>query len=192
MTSSRIFQQAIDQGGGILRLSPTWVPRSFCVPGRRIKLHPDDYYALGGVRGGIDERWFSSTTPAENGPLTSRHEGLSHVVFEDGATVHQVLLRDAVSDLKGALIGDRLWNEHACWPMYSKFFDNKFALPHHVHHRDEHAALTGQKGKPEAYYFPPQVNNHGGAFPFTFFGFAPGTTQDQVRQCLINFSKGDN
>ena len=192
MTSSRIFQQAIDQGGGILRLSPTWVPRSFCVPGRRIKLHPDDYYALGGVRGGIDERWFSSTTPAENGPLTSRHEGLSHVVFEDGATVHQVLLRDAVSELKGALIGDRLWKEHGCWPMYSKFFDNKFALPHHVHHRDEHAALTGQKGKPEAYYFPPQVNNHGGAFPFTFFGFAPGTTQDQVRECLVNFSKGDN
>ena len=29
----------------------------------------------------------------------------------------------------------------------------------------------GQKGKPEAYYFPAQVNNHGGDFPYTFFGF---------------------
>ena len=60
-------QKALDQGKGILRLTPTWVPRSFCVPGRRIKLHPDDYYVLGGQRGGIDERWLSSTTPAWRG-----------------------------------------------------------------------------------------------------------------------------
>ena len=46
---SSIAQKAFEQGKGILRLAPNWVPRSFCVPGRRIKLHPDDYYALGGV-----------------------------------------------------------------------------------------------------------------------------------------------
>ena len=34
--------------------------------------------------------------------------------------------------------------------MYSKFFDNLEALPFHVHHRDEHAALVGKVGKPEA------------------------------------------
>ena len=192
MTKSEVIQKAFDQGQGIVRLAPNWVPRSFCVPGRRIKLHPDDYYALGGERGGIDERWFSSTTPADNGPLTGEHEGLSQIVFEDGSSTEQVLLAEAVQELKGALIGDRIWDEHGCWPMYSKFFDNKGALPHHVHHRDEHAALTGQKGKPEAYYFPPQVNNYGADFPYTFFGFAPGTTKDEVRDCLINFTKGDN
>ncbi len=185
-------RRAIDKGEGILRLAPNWVPRSFCVPGRRIKLHPDDYYALGGARGGIDERWFSSTTPADNGPLTGEFEGLSFIVIEDGASSSRVLLRDAIADLKGALIGERLWAEYQAWPMYSKFFDNKGALPHHVHHRDEHAALTGQKGKPEAYFFPPQANNHGGDFPYTFFGFVPGTTKDQVRQCLLDFTKGDN
>ncbi len=191
-TSSTTIQNALDQGQGILRLTPTWVPRSFCVPGRRIKLHPDDYYALGGQRGGIDERWFSSTTPAENGPLTGLHEGLSAVAFKDGAVEARFLLRDAVAELKGNLIGDRLWQAHAAWPMYSKFFDNQGALPHHIHHRDEHAALTGQQGKPEAHFFPPQLNNHGGDFPYTFFGFAQGTTRDQVRECLVNFSKGDN
>jgi hypothetical protein len=76
--------------------------------------------------------------------------------------------------------------------MYSKFFDNQGALPHHIHHTDEHAALTGQLGKPEAYYFPPQVNNHGGDFPYTFFGLNPGTTREQVRQALADFEKGDN
>lgn len=192
MSKSEVIQKAFDQGQGIVRLAPNWVPRSFCVPGRRIKLHPDDYYALGGERGGIDERWFSSTTPADNGPLTGEFEGLSQIVVEDGSTTEQVLLAEAVQELKGALLGDRIWDEHKCWPMYSKFFDNKGALPHHVHHRDEHAALTGQKGKPEAYYFPPQVNNYGADFPYTFFGFAPGTTKDEVRQCLINFTKGDN
>ena len=190
MSTESIAKKALDQGQGILRLSPTWVPRSFCVPGRRIKLHPDDYYALGGERGGLDERWFSSTTPADNGPLTSPNEGLSFVVCEDGAATEQVLLRDAVEDLKGQIIGDRLWQAHQRWPMYSKFFDNKAALPHHIHHRDEHAAPTGQLGKPEAYYFPPQVNNHGGDFPYTFFGLNPGVTKDQVREALQDAADG--
>ena len=185
-------ENALEQGKGILRLAPTWVPRSFCVPGRRIKLHPDDYYVLGGIRGGIDERWLSSTTPAKNGPLTGVNEGLSAVVFNNGKKEEQFLLKEAIDELKGLLIGDRLWKEYESWPMYSKFFDNMGPLPHHVHHNDEKAALIGQKGKPEAYYFPPQLNNHGGDFPYTFIGIAPGTSKDQIRECLVNFTKGDN
>lgn len=187
-----ITTKALEQGKGILRLAPTWVPRSFCVPGRRIKLHPDDYYILGGERGGIDERWFSSTTPAENGPLTGENEGLSFIVFNDGDKVEKVLLKDAIDELKGDIIGNRLWNQYKSWPMYSKFFDNMGPLPHHIHHNDEKAALVGQKGKPEAYYFPPQLNNHGGDFPYTFMGISPGTTREQIKECLMNFTKGDN
>ena len=189
---SSLVEKALDQGKGILRLAPTWVPRSFCVPGRRIKLHPDDYYVLGGQRGGIDERWLSSTTPAKNGPLTGVNEGLSAVVVKDGSTHEQVLLKDAIDHLKGALIGDRIWKKHQSWPMYSKFFDNMGPLPHHTHHNDKYAKMVGQLGKPEAYYFPPQLNNHGGDYPYTFFGIAPGTTKDQIRECLVNFTKGDN
>ncbi|MEX0779046.1 MAG: hypothetical protein WD491_08835 [Balneolales bacterium] len=189
---STTAQKALEQGQGILRLAPNWVPRSFCVPGRRIKLHPDDYYALGGERGGIDERWFSSTTPADNGPLTSKNEGLSEVIFEENGTTSEILLKDAVDELKGDLVGEKIWKEHQSWPMYSKFFDNKGALPHHVHHRDEHARLTNQNGKPEAYFFPTQLNNHGGDYPYTFFGLNPGTTKDELLECLKNFTKGDN
>ena len=192
MSIKTIADNALNGGEGILRLTPTWVPRSFCIPGKRIKLHPDDYYALGGERGGLDERWFSSTTPADNGPLTSKNEGLSHIVFNDGRKTEKILLRDAIDELKSEIIGDRLWDQFGGWTMYSKFFDNLKALPFHIHHNDKYAKLTGQLGKPEAYYFPPQVNNHGGDFPYTFFGFNPGTTRDQVRTCLENFSKGDN
>lgn len=190
--SSKKIRLAFEKGNGILRLAPNWVPRSFCVPGRRIKLHPDDYYALGSARGGIDERWFSSTTPAENGPLTAEFEGLSFCVFEDNGKVEQFLLKDAVEELKGGIIGERLYEQFGKWPMFSKFFDNKGPLPHHIHHRDKHAALVGMMGKPEAYYFPPQLNNHGGDFPYTFFGLNPGVTKKQVKESLMNFTKGDN
>jgi hypothetical protein len=192
MSVKTTVEKALEQGAGILRLAPNWVPRFFCVPGRRIKLHPADYYAFGGDRGGIDERWFSSTTPADNGPKTSKDEGLSKVVFEDGARTEQVTLRDAIEELKGAIIGDRLWSAHKRWPMYSKFFDNKGALPHHVHQRDQHAKLVGMLGKPESYYFPVQNNNYGADYPYTFFGLKPGTTKDQLRECLVNFTRGDN
>ena len=49
------------------------------MPGGRLKLDPRDLYALGAHRGGIDERWFASTTNADNGPGTPPDEGLSYI-----------------------------------------------------------------------------------------------------------------
>ena len=48
-----IARKLFDEGKGVLRLAPAWVPRAFCRPGKRIKLHPDDYYVLGLARGEI-------------------------------------------------------------------------------------------------------------------------------------------
>ncbi|HMO36909.1 MAG TPA: hypothetical protein PKA06_12785 [Gemmatales bacterium] len=72
MTTAADVKAVLEAGEGIVRLAPTWVPRSFLTPGRRLKLHPADIYALGAHRGGIDERWFSSTTPAANEGAPSR------------------------------------------------------------------------------------------------------------------------
>ena len=58
-SAASIASAALTENDGILRLAPTWVPRSFLQPGERLKLHPADYYALGTHRGGIDERWFA-------------------------------------------------------------------------------------------------------------------------------------
>ena len=95
MVNRTIVQDAINAGEGILRLAPCWVPRSFMIPGRRLRLHPDDLYAFGANRGGINERWFSSTTKASNGPLTTQDEGLSYVVTSSG---EKFLLKDAVDE----------------------------------------------------------------------------------------------
>lgn len=191
MNKKELALKALNQGEGVLRLAPNWVPRSFCRPGRRLKLHPDDYYALGLERGGIDERWFASTTHAENGPGTPDDEGLSYIVVDDEGK-ERILLRDAVNELGAKLVGDYIWNKYHSWPCYSKFFDNLGPLPHHIHHTDEMAALTGQKGKPEMYFFPAQYNNYPGEFAYTFFGLNPETTKAEFKKALMDFTKGDN
>ncbi|MGL4593569.1 MAG: hypothetical protein ACRCUY_02430 [Thermoguttaceae bacterium] len=182
-----LFQRAMEAGDGILRLIPNWVPRSFLHPGKRIKLAPTDWYALGVHRGGIDERWFASTTEAANDNRAD-DEGLSYVKFEG----QKCLLRDVVAEGKGAVVGDSIWNNYKRWPVYSKFFDNAGPIPHHMHQTEKIAALTGQEGKPEAYYYPPQLNAAENHFDYTFMGFEPGTTKSDVKKCLENWNKGDN
>src|SRR5690625_4444957 len=183
-------KKLFDEGNGVLRLAPTWVPRSFTRPGKRMKLHPDDLYILGLSRGAINERWFSSTTRADNGPGTPEDEGLSYVVSKDGNT--KLLLKDLIYELKDEVIGKELWNNHKKWPIYSKLFDNMGPLPLHIHHDDEAASRVGQKGKEEMYFFPSQLNNHEGEFPYTFFGIDPKVNKEEVKEALKRFNKGDN
>jgi hypothetical protein len=152
-----------------------------------LKLHPADYYAYGMHRGGIDERWFGSATEAAN-ENRNPDEGLSYCVFNG----ERFLLRDAVAELKAEVVGDAIWKTYQRWPVYSKFFDNMGPIPHHMHQNDEQAAKVGQQGKPESYYFPPQMNAIGDNFPYTFMGLEPGATKAQVRKCLENWNKGDN
>ena len=183
----KILDSALDAGQGLLRLSPTWVPRSFLHPGKRIKLAPGDYYAYGAERGGVDERWFSSTTDAANEGRVW-HEGQSFCLFED----QHFMLKDAVAEAGHRLIGKTLWDKYQRWPVYSKFFDNMGPIPHHMHQRFEDAKLVNQEGKPESYYFAPQYNNCDNNFPYTFMGLEPGTTKAQVRKCLENWNHGEN
>jgi hypothetical protein len=182
-----VVDAALEQSGGLLRLAPCWVPRSFLQPGRRLKLHPDDLYAYGLDRGGIDERWFASTTIAANENRTP-DEGFSYCLFGD----FRFTLAKAVEECGAQIIGEPIWSKYGRWPVYSKFFDNMGPIPHHMHQSHEHARLVGQEGKPESYYFPPQHNTVGNNFPYTFMGLEPGTTKEEVRRCLENWNKGDN
>jgi hypothetical protein len=182
-----VLNDALDAEGGLLRLAPNWVPRSFLHPGKRIKLHPHDWYAYGAHRGGIDERWFGSTTDAANDNRVW-HEGQSFATFGG----QQFLLKDAVAESPNRIIGSSLWDSYGKWPIYSKFFDNMGPIPHHMHQSAEDAALVGQEGKPESYYFCPQYNNVDNNFAYTFMGLEPGTTKADLRRCLENWSRGDN
>lgn len=188
MSNVSIIRDALAAGGGIVRLAPCWVPRSFLMPGGRLKLHPNDLYALGANRGGIDERWFSSTTNADNGPGTPDDEGLSYIVADGG----RVLLKEAVATLGDEFLGSGVMSKHGGWNVLCKFFDNLGPIPHHMHQMEKDAVRVGRKGKPEAYYFPPQYNMKENNFPYTFMGLEPGTTKDDVRRCLERWNQGDN
>jgi len=90
------------------------------------------------------------------------------------------------------MVGKKIWDTYHRWPVYSKFFDNSGPIMHHIHQSDEQAKLVGRKGKPEGYYFPPQLNATTGNFPHTYFGLEPGTTKEDIRQCLDRWDQGDN
>lgn len=189
-TKETLIRKHLEESGGILNLIPVFVPRRFGTAGRRLKLHPDDYFALGTKRGSIKERWFSSVICAMNGEDAAPDEGMSYVNI-DGNTANKISLKDFVDVLKGDLIGDRLYTQYGTWPMYSKFFDYEGPLFHHLHLDFEAAARVGKLGKPEAYYFPMQYNNYAGKFPHTYFGFDPDVTKEEVKARLKNYTAED-
>lgn len=188
MSNKTVISEALTAGDGVVRLAPCWVPRSFLMPGGRLKLDPRDLYALGAHRGGIDERWFSSTTKAANGPLTAEDEGLSYIEFRG----RKALLKEAIDTVGDRFLGSDVMERYGGWNFFCKFFDNLGPIPHHLHQTDEFAARVGQRGKPEAYYFPPQYNFKSNNFPYTFMGLNPGTSKDDLRRCLESWNEGDN
>lgn len=189
--STSTIHSTFDQGQGIFQLIPIFVPRRFSAPGYRLRLHPDDYYALGTERGAIKERWFSSVIRCMNGPLAAEDEGLSYVLPFGGKASEKFTLLAAQEELKDKLVGQALMEQHNGWPMYSKFFDFGEPLFHHLHLSFDHAAKVGALGKPESYFFPRQLNNHLGTFPATYFGFDPDVTKEEVKARLAGYTKGD-
>ena len=188
MSNTALIKDALSAGDGIVRLAPCWVPRSFLMPGGRLKLDTRDLYAYGAHRGGIDERWFSSTTNAANGPGTPWDEGLSYIDFGG----KRALLREGIETAGDQFLGADVMSREGGWNLLCKFFDNLGPIPHHMHQNDADAKRVGQKGKPEAYYFPPQYNFKGNNFPYTFMGLEPGTAKDDIRRCLERWNEGDN
>jgi hypothetical protein len=189
----QLVLEELRKNGGVLRFAPCWVARNFMQPGRRLKLDPRDYYAYGGAKGGIDERWFASTTPADNGEYTVENEGLSFVTAGTSSGIEQILFREIIDFMGEGIIGAEQMNKYGRWMMFSKFFDNMGPIAHHVHLKNEHAARVNMLGKPEGYYFPPQQNNVYNNFPHTYFGLNPDVTKDDVIRCLkVWADRGDN
>jgi len=176
MHTSAVIRKEFDKNDGIFRLRPNFIAYKFSKPGFRLKLHPDDYYGFGMKNGAIKERLLASVMSRPN------------YIDTDEA---QIPLTDAVSELGEGLIGPKLMADHGTWPMHAKFFDYGEPLFHHIHLDFKAAKLIGQAGKPEAYYYPPQMNNYAGTFPHTYFGFDPSTTKEEVAARLKEFDTMD-
>jgi len=188
-----LIRNELKRTDGILRFIPCWVARNFMQPGRRLKLDPRDYYAMGAEKGGIDERWFASTTSTDNAEYTVENEGLSFVAVKTENEIKRLMFKELIEIMGDEIIGTYMMKTYGGWMMYSKFFDNMGPIAHHVHLKEEQAINVGMLGKPEGYYFPLQQNNVTNNFPHTYFGLNPGTTKEDVINCLkLWSSRGDN
>ena len=83
---AQLAADALSTGNGILRLAPTWVPRSFPQPGRRLKLHPNDYYAMGMHRGNIEEMTLQTPVMIRFGDMTDDEVFVVESKAKEGVT----------------------------------------------------------------------------------------------------------
>jgi len=159
------LERAIAQHDGILRLDPAFVARDWLPPGRRLGLADHEYDV--GDRGFICERWFASTTHADNrvGPAD---EGISYIRMDDGELISLEVAVDVAADL---IMGEGYARTHKGLGRLAKIFDFGARIPYHIHPPAEQARLVGRNSKDEAYYFPPDVDM--GAHPESFFGLHP-------------------
>lgn len=177
---------------GVLNLIPAWVARTLLMPGKRLKLHPADLYAYGADHGPLVERWIASVSRADNGALTMENEGLSYVNIGFGSD--RVLLEDVIKEAGALLLGEETMREKGGLTAFAKIYDFARPLPFHVHYMEKDAQALGLSPKPEAYYFPPQLNAVDYDHPYTFFGLVPGVTKQDLKRCLENWNTawGDN
>ncbi len=178
---------------GVLRLIPAFVGRTALLPGKRLKLDVRDIYARGASFGGLSERWLASTGMADNGPTTWENEGLSCIAVQTSAGIEKLLLKDAIDEIGDEILGEDVMNQYGGLMAFAKLFDFKTPIPHHLHLMERDAAVIGANPKPEAYYFPVELNSIDYDGAYTFFGLEPGTTKQQLKRYLENWgAKGDN
>ena len=75
--SEQRLVELFEQKNGIFQLIPAFVHRKNSRPGKRLRLHPDDYYACMPERGAIEVRFLSSVIRGGVDPSTPKDEGLS-------------------------------------------------------------------------------------------------------------------
>ena len=68
--------------------------------------------------------------------------------------------------------------------MFSKFFDNSCPIMHHLHQNNEQARLVDEEGKPEGYYFPPQLNATSDNFPI----LTSGSSRARLKRTFANLA----
>lgn len=184
----KLIRETFESGDGIFRMIPNYIPVKFGVPGRRLKIHPDDYFKYGTKSGTIMERWLCAVNPARAKDAAHPDKGLSYVLAINGG---KFSLRDAILELQEEIIGRELYEKYGMMPVYSKFFDYETPLYFHFHPVSKSARMVGCEAKPECYYFPAQLNNYFGRRPSTYLGFNPGVSKEEVRDCIEHFGDYD-
>tara|TARA_B100002052_G_scaffold290555_1_gene309324 strand:+ start:301 stop:1614 length:1314 start_codon:yes stop_codon:yes gene_type:complete len=186
-----ILDECLNANGGVLQLIHRYAGRTFCTPGRRLRLHEESYYPdyMNGT--GLDELWMGCTVPIVTGVIDSRtqkapfREGESHVLTPNGQVIS---LQDLIASNPNAVMGEKvtefsktLFGE-VTWPIVSKKFDNLNPIPDHLHWT-----------KWEVYDINSFDNPGVSASHYhtTAMGLYSFVTKDQFLDCMKRFGQGE-
>ena len=189
--SSLILDDCINQNDGVLQLLHRYAGRTFCSPGKRLRLDEGSYYPDYMDGTGLDEIWMGCTVPIVTGVIDTRtgeapfREGESHVLTPDGQVIS---LQDLILAKPEAVMGGKITAfskslyGNPTWPIVSKKFDNLNPIPHHLHW-----------SKWEVYdinsFDNPGVSpSH---YHTTAMGLYPFVTKDQFLACMKRFGQGE-
>ena len=127
---ARILERALDEGNGLLRLTPTWVPRSLlasrasgssCIPDDLVRLRrPPRRHRRALVRQ-HDRSGQRRPRAGTRGSASARSKASSFCCATPSPR------RATGSSAR------RCSSKYNRWPVYSKFFDNMGPIPHHMH-----------------------------------------------------------
>lgn len=189
--TAAVLDDCLNKNGGVLQLLHRYAGRTFCTPGRRLRLEEKSYYPdyMGGT--GLDEIWMCCTVPIVTGVIDTRtnkapfREGEAHVLTSDGQVI---ALQDLITANPEAVMGAKVTAfskemfGKPTWPIVSKKFDNLNPIPDHLHW-----------SKWEVYdinsFDNPGVNpSH---YHTTAMGLYPFVTKDQFLACMKQFGKGE-
>ena len=186
-----ILDDCLNKNDGVLQLLHRYAGRTFCTPGKRLRLAEKSYYPdyMNGT--GLDEVWMCCTVPIVTGVIDTRtnkapfREGESHVLTPNGQVISlqdlivahpEVVMGEKITAFSKSLFGE------PTWPIVSKKFDNLNPIPDHLHWT-----------KWEVYdinsYDNPGVSaSH---YHTTAMGLYSFVTKEQFLDCMKSFGKSE-
>jgi len=172
-----LLDEELDNTGGVLRLKPAFVARTF-YPGLG-RLRVKKYYL--GKRGWLCERWIASSVLADN-PIPLANEGLSFIAFSNAKA--KLSLKEALELNPARMLGENYAREHGNrFGVLTKILDIGSPIPWHIHAREEDAKkYWGMKPKEEAYYFLDSPEK--GPFPYSHIAVHPFVTPEDLLPIL--------
>lgn len=188
----QMLREYIEASGGVMRLAPSWVTRTFLPPGRRLKMDNRDIYPRGAAQGAVAERWMASTGMVDNGPTTGPDEGMSFIACKTKTGVEKILLKEAIELMGDEILGKEAMETRGGLTAFAKFYDFSIPIHNHMHLMAKQAAEVGAPPKPEAYYFPVELNSFDYNGGYTFFGIDPHLTKADVKKYFEDWGKSDN
>ena len=177
MIGKKLIQELIARREGVLKLTPTFVPRFYPDANRLGQHRPKSPRSQS-----IPERWIGSSVVAAN-PGSRSSLGLSML-----ADVEYLSLRDAIRSAPELTIGQELFEKHGPeLRVLVKILDPGDAIPFHFHATDEQVNrlpknFRGHRfGKDEAYYF---LEAPKGVLPYTHVGLHAGVTRRELIEAV--------